>query len=331
MKKIAFISLSVLCAAVWADVIVMNNGDKITGDVTSMENGSITIATEMFGEVKADMANVDTFSIESDQPVHLKDGSIIKGKLTKSDDSTVTITGDTVSSQISAGDIAAINPAPPEPVRWKGRVYGSASVENGNTQSETYGGGAHLSRRGEDDRITLSGDYARSKDYDVVTEHWWDTRAKYDYFISKKTYVFGEGRYEKDAMANLDRRTIIGGGLGHQFIETPEMNFNVEAGLASMHESYENPSTSDSRLSAQAGYHFDKQLMDNLMFISELTYYPSTEQVSDYYLTSFAELRLKINSRMFTNYKFIFDYDATPSQGNTSTDTKHILGVGVDF
>jgi putative salt-induced outer membrane protein YdiY len=330
MRKIAFIFLSVLSMMALADVVVMKNGDKITGTVTSMENGTITIATEMFGDVKADMANVDTFSIESVQPVHLTDGSILQGRLSK-EDSTVTVTGDTVSSRINAEDITAINPAPPEPIRWKGSVYGSVSVENGNTESETYGGGAHLSRRGEDDRITLSGDYARGKDFDVVTEHWWDTRAKYDYFITQKTYVFGEGRYEKDAMANLDRRTILGGGLGHQFIETPEMNFNVEAGLASMHESYENPNTSDSRLSAQAGYHFDKRLMDNLMFINELKYYPSTEQVSDYYLTSFAELRLKINSRMFTNYKFIFDYDATPSQGNNSTDTKHILGVGVDF
>jgi len=34
---------------------------------------------------------------------------------------------------------------------------------------------------------------------------------------------------------------------------------------------------------------------------------------------------------MFTNFKVISDYDATPAQGAHKTDTKYIFGVGWSF
>ena len=109
------------------------------------------------------------------------------------------------------------------------------------------------------------------------------------------------------------------------------MNFSTEAGIASLYEKYEDATDSNSELSAQLGYHFDKKLAKNLSFINDLTYYPSTEQVSDYYLTTSAELRAMLNDSMFTNFKVIFDFDSTPATNSGSTDTKYILGAGWKF
>jgi len=49
------------------------------------------------------------------------------------------------------------------------------------------------------------------------------------------------------------------------------------------------------------------------------------------YLTTSFELRARLTEKMFTNFRTIFDYDATPAPGKSSTDIKHILGVGWDF
>ena len=79
------------------------------------------------------------------------------------------------------------------------------------------------------------------------------------------------------------------------------------------------------------GYHYDQQFNKTFSFIHDLTYYPSTEQFSDYFLTSSAEVRAKINGHLFTNFKVLFDYDATPATGKGCTDTKYMFGVGVNF
>jgi putative salt-induced outer membrane protein YdiY len=124
---------------------------------------------------------------------------------------------------------------------------------------------------------------------------------------------------------------IIGSGAGYQWIETEDLSFSTEFGLASLYEKFDNQTDSNSEVSFQAGYNFGKTLMKNVKFIHDLTYYPSTEEISDYFLTSTAELRAYFSSTMFTTFKVIFDYDATPAIGSHKTDTKYLLGVGYSF
>ena len=101
--------------------------------------------------------------------------------------------------------------------------------------------------------------------------------------------------------------------------------------MASLYERYENQTDSTSELSIQLGYNFDKKLAKNLKFIHDLTYYPSLDKFSDYYLTTTGELRAHFTERMFANFKVIRNYDATPAIGAGSTDTKYMLGLGYSF
>ena len=62
-----------------------------------------------------------------------------------------------------------------------------------------------------------------------------------------------------------------------------------------------------------------------------MSFFPNTADTSDYYLTTSAEFRARINTRMFTNFKVLYDYDTTPATNRKKTDIKYIFGVGVDF
>jgi len=101
--------------------------------------------------------------------------------------------------------------------------------------------------------------------------------------------------------------------------------------LASLYEKFDNQTESNSEVSAQLGYHFDKKLHEKIKFINDLAYYPSLEKVSDYFLTTTAEIRASVTEQVFTNFRVIFDYDTTPAQGKGSTDVKYIFGAGVSF
>ncbi|UCG46648.1 MAG: DUF481 domain-containing protein [Phycisphaerales bacterium] len=322
-----------------ADELLFKNGDRLTGKIVQLVDGKLIFDSVLAGKVTVDINDVQTFSSDVPIQIHLADGTVINQKVSATTERRFAIeTGPALKAQeFETGSVLSINPPEKPRPKWTGNLSGAFTSTHGNTQTDSVSASANLSRRTEKDRTTLGADYARGRQVDPdtgdkkTTEDWWRTRGKYDYFFTKRLYGYLDGRYEKDSIADLDRRVIIGGGGGYQWVESDDMNFSTEAGLASVYEKYDDQSDGDSRLSAQLGYHFDKKLVKIVKFIHELTYYPSTEKISDYYLTSTAELRTNLTENMFTNFKVIFDYDATPAQGSGSTDIKYLLGVGWSF
>jgi putative salt-induced outer membrane protein YdiY len=336
---IEMLCLAGLAHSVYADEIIFINGDRLTGKIDHVLEGKLVFKSDVIGKVTIEMSKIQTFSTDAPIAVHLKDDNILLQKIESSEPGKFAIAGaGTVKAQafdISA--ISSINPPPkPEP-KWTGNISAGLTSTHGNTKTDNISASANLSKRTEKDRTQLSADYvrARQKDPDTgeknTTENWWRSKAKYDYFFTKKLYGYLDGRYEKDAIAQLDRRMIVGGGGGYQWIESEDMNFSTEAGLASLYEKFDNQTESNSEISVQAGYNFDKRLMKNVKFIHELTYYPSIEKFSDYFLTSTAEVRANFTETMFTNFKVIFNYDATPAIGTGATDVKYIWGIGYNF
>ena len=322
-----------------ADEILFPNGDRLTGKIDHLLEGTMVFKSDVIGEVKIDLSKIKTFSTDDPVAVHLKDETVLLQKITSSEPGKFGIEGaGTVKAQdFELASISSINP-PVKPLpKWTGNVSVGVTSTHGNTKSETMSGSFNMSKRTHNDRTSVSMDYAKTKQEDKVTgdkevtEDWWRSKGKYDYFFSKKLFGFVDGRYEKDAIAELDRRMIIGGGAGYQWVESPDLNFSTQFGMASLYEKFNNQTDSNSEISMQAGYNFDKTLMKNVKFIHELTYYPSTDKFSDYYLTTTGEIRANLTSTMFASFKAIFNYDVTPAIGSGSTDTKYLLGVGFNF
>ena len=333
------IGLVWFAAPLAADEIYLVNGDRISGKITTMGDGKLTIESDLAGKVTIDMNNVATFKSNEPIEIQLKDGTGFKKQIEKAEAGKFAVQGDqTLKSQdFSVGSVVTINPPPKEEPKWHGDISGAIVSTHGNTKtlSESFSAAAH--RRSEIDRTQLGFDYyyAKQKNKDTgeteKIQDQWKARGKYDYFFTKKLYGFLDTRYERDAIAELQRRVLIGVGAGYQWVESEPFNFSTDAGVATRYESYYNDTDSSSQMTAQLGYHLDKKLNKTLTFINDLTYYPAFEKFSDYYLTTTAELRAQLTEIMFANFKVVFDYDATPAEGKGNTDVKYILGVGVKF
>lgn len=333
---VMLVLLGVFAQSMYADELIFKNGDRLTGKVNHAVEGKLVFTSNIAGKVTVDMSNIQTFSTDEAVEVHLKDGNVLVQKVVSSKAGRFAVEGtDTVKAQdFDLSQISSINPPKP---KWTGNVSAAVTSTHGNTKTEAISASANLSKRTEKDRTKLSADYARGEQEDPdtgqqnTTENWWRTKAKYDYFFSKKFYGYLDGRYETDKIAELDRRVIVGGGGGYQWIETENMKFSTEGGLASLYEKYENQTDSSAELSAQFGYNLDMKLAKNLKLVHDLTYYPSTEKFSDYYLTSTGEIRAHFTEKMFVNFKVILNYDTTPAIDAGTTDTKYMLGLGYSF
>jgi putative salt-induced outer membrane protein YdiY len=335
----AFVFLGNMCTLLVADEVYLVNGDRISGKVQTLLDGKLTIESALAGKIVIDINNIATFKTDEPVEVRLKDGTSFKQQIEKAEAGKFAVKGgETLKAQdFNVALIAAVNPPPKEEPKWHGEISGAVISTHGNTKNLSESVSAAVTKRGENDRTLLSFDYYYAKQRDEntgemeKTQDQWKARGKYDYFFSKKLYGFIDTRYERDAIAELQRRVLIGAGGGYQWVESEPFNFSTDAGIATRYESYYNDTESSSQVTAQLGYHLDKKLNKTLTFINDLTYYPAFEKFSDYYLTTTAELRAKVTELIFTNFKVVFDYDVTPAEGKGSTDVKYILGVGVTF
>ena len=313
------------------------NGDRITGDLVKLVDGKLVMQTELAGTIKVDVENIETLSSEMPVSIHFPDGTEINAPVEKAAGGKIRIAGET--SEIRQTELAdiLINPPKKEPPRWKGEVSVGLTYTSGNTNNETYAVSGGLKKETERDTITFAADVYKKKvkpkgtSEKVTTEDWWKTRGKYELNLSDRKYIFGEGRYEVDEVALLDRRIIAGGGFGYKWIKSDIENFSVEGGLSNVYEKYDDGSGSTSNLSASAAYHYDRRINDTFSLKHDTSFFPSTEDISDYYLTTSFELRAMISERLFSNFKILYDYDATPAADREKDDVKYILGIGANF
>ncbi|MHC4118343.1 MAG: DUF481 domain-containing protein [Planctomycetota bacterium] len=321
------------------DEVILNNGDRLTGKIDHLVDGKMLFKSDLAGEITVVLSNIRTFSSDGPVTVNLKDGTGLVQQIAAAAPGRFAVVGtDALRAQeFAVDDIASINPPAKPAPKWTGSISAGVTSTHGNTKTEMVSANADVSKRTEKDRTQFSADYAKGDQedpatgQDVTIENWWRARGKYDYFLSKKMYIYADGRYEKDDVALLDRRVIVGGGSGIQWIESEVMNFSTESGLASLYEKYDNMTDSKSELTMQLGYHFDRKINSILKFTHDLTYYPSIEKLSDYFLTSTAGIRADFDASFFANFKTIFNYNVTPAIGAGSTDVKYFFGIGYNF
>lgn len=334
-RTLLCIVLCLLTSACWADQVILKNGDVLTGTIVKLTDSKMVFKSDLAGEITINLTGIRTLSSETPLSIHLKDGTVLQSQVASAEGEEFMITGSALQDQpVKTANITAINP-PAKPIsKWEGQMSAGLSSTHGNTKTESLSGNLRAQKRTEIDRTTVILDYAKGEQENsgvrTTTEDWWRAKGKYDYFISKKWYGFVDGRYERDGVADLDRRMVIGVGGGWQWIETDRTKLSFELGGASLYEQFKG-SVKNSELSAQAGYNLDHKLTDTVQAIHDLTYYPSMDKFSNYFLTTGAELRAYFSARMFGNLRATLNYDTSPATGKGSTDTKYMVGIGLNF
>ena len=353
--------LYVFSSQSFADRVVLKNGDQLKGTVVKMEGGKMVLNSDMLGEVTIDMTNVRSFETDESQELHFSDGTVIHSGVKQDQPGEIAIAdSSTVKAQsFSLADLFSINPPKVPPGSWSGSFNVGFTSSHGNSFDQSGSVSLDATRdniktdyqaksRWANRAIYLIGrserDVATGGKEKFTTEESVGLRSKYDHFFNDKMYGFVNGSWKKDHVADLDRRLVGGGGLGREWVNDGTILFTTDIGAALVHEKYvtkiPNPvpppgmitkSDSSDEISAQLGYLFNWLINERFSFFHDTVYYPSMEEVSDYFLTSSAELRMKINADWHGSVKALLDYDSTPGQGSSTTDMKYILGVGWTF
>jgi hypothetical protein len=334
-SKSALIAASILlscCAALHADEVVLANGDKLNGKVGTIAGGKMKFASPVLGDIVIDMAQVKSFTTDQPATIQIKRDGVVEGKIISGDASKIEVEG---KGEIAQDTIKQINP--PEQ-KWTGSVLANGDLSRGNTNAMNLGVAATAVLRREDqindDRFSLAAAYNFGDtglgDNTVTSAENWNALIKYDKFFNPKLYGYVLSTAEQDHLADLTYRIAPGLGVGYQWIESPQVNFNTEAGVSYVFENHD-PGDTNNYISLRLAYHFDKKLRDNVTFFNNVQYLPAFKDFADYNLYADAGVRTNLTKALFAEFKVQYQRDSTPAPDKKPDDLKFILGAGFTF
>ena len=107
------LSLGLVAAAAGpaaGDTVKLKNGDSLTGKVVSVLDGKVTLKTDAAGEVKIDLAQVDTLATDEAVVIDLANGTHFSGKAVAASGGAFIVETDGMGTQtVSFTALAAVN------------------------------------------------------------------------------------------------------------------------------------------------------------------------------------------------------------------------------
>lgn len=322
-----------ICAGeVFADKIVLENGDTLTGKVEKVIDGKLTIVTEYAGPIVIPISKIKQIDIDDPVAVHLKDGEVLKGKVKTVEDKKLAVESspEREATTVAIESVKSINPPPPPPVKWTGSIAAGGNLQTGNTDRAGASVAIQLGRRTEKDRISFRYLFNYGEENDKVTSrnHYGD--AKYDYFFTPKFYGYLGVEFYNDKFSDTKLRTFVGPGVGYQFWDDPIKSLLFEAGLSYFNwDRYAGGDTDG--ISARLGLNFRYQIFKWLAFNDRFQFYPTIGEGGLYFLRNEAGLTAPLGAGFSLRLANIIDYNSKPEPGFKSTDVQWIAAIQYSF
>ena len=356
----------VLPVSAWADTVVLKNGDRLTGAVSQLAGGKLTLHTEYAGDVAIAFDQVS--SVKMDKPIVLSQETK-KGK--KIDIRRLEITSiektDAGYTVTTASGTEAVPPAGLTTVRtaaaqqayenslrpgwlhaWTATANVSFALARGNSDTTTVGTGMNLTRPTATDKTSLyfTEIYTHDGLLDQTTADHIAAGARYDHNLNPKIFIFGTGDFATDALQFLDLRSVLGGGFGWHAVAQPKQQLDILGGIVWTHENYGSfttanatpppatiftPAETNSFAALDFGEQYTRKLGAASAFTEQAYIFPDLQDTSQYRFTLNAGLSTKIKSFLSWQTTVSDVYVTNPPTGTKTNDFILTTGLGFTF
>jgi putative salt-induced outer membrane protein YdiY len=319
-----------LCAAAAAgDEVKLVNGDRITGKVTGLAGGKLTIDTPHAGKVTIDFAQVASITTETKHKVRMATGEEVEGTL-KGEGGKLKVASEGAAAPVEV-EFAKITHFNKPPTSWKGSLSLAARSTDGNTHTISGLASADLSRTSEIDEFIIRAIYRYGETEGVLTERNAYGLGKYSYKFTERFFGFASVELFRDDFKDLDLRSIAAAGLGYDVIKESWIDFSMDAGLMyvdnNFHELEEDESHAGMRYSAKARV----DLPLGFVLKDVFTLYTNFEESQDFQIRNELTLANTLGAGWSVIGGVITEYDRVPGPGLRRHDDTYFIGIGYAF
>lgn len=338
-----------LCAqSVFADRIVLKNGDRLTGVILRKDAESITVQTDAMGAVKVKWTAVA--EVVSDKPlaVTLADGKIVEGTITANGGRIeIDVNGQKMNIDQSAvkafrskdeqGKFEAEQRRESDKgffAFWSGTIDAGFSMTSGNADTRSLSGGFRAVRETPKTKLSTYANALQVRNSStgtvrITAQSIW-SGARFDADINKKWFAFSSGDFEYNKPQKLDIRAVLGGGVGYHAVRQENANLDFTFGATN---NYENFATGLTRNSAELLFGQDAKVKINkrARFNNRFVFYPNLSHFGDIRVLLDASLQTDINSWLGWQVTIGNRYNSRPVTATEKNDFLMSTGLRVSF
>lgn len=221
------------------DIVILGNGDRITGEIKKLEFGMLKYSTDDMGTIGIEWDHVDFITSTDSFEVELQSGEKFYGRIVKTDmPRKMAISGARARGVLDMSLVVGITPLEK---RFLDRVKGSFSLgysfakANSSTQF-TLNADINYRTNKYNRRLTLDSFLDDRDDVDRSTRN--SAELTLTRFLGMKWLGSIVTGYEQNDELDLDMRINLGAEVGRKVINTNMMTFIVNAGLSATWEEY---------------------------------------------------------------------------------------------
>jgi putative salt-induced outer membrane protein YdiY len=341
----AVLSVFTFCAALFADQVVLKNGDRLTGTITKSDDKTLLIKTEFAGDVTVQWPAVQ--EVSSTQPLHvaLSNGKTVVGPVATGDGNLAVTTTASGTVSVAKGDVTALRSDAEQTAYekslhpglmqgWAGGANVGFALTAGNSETKNLALAFTADRKTLHDEISLYANTVYSSNdapgaIPSTTANSIQSGARYSRNLTPRLFAYGGADFQTDALQELNLRSVLGGGLGFHAIKSDRTTLDFLGGLNYTRENYDAFNRNFAALTL--GEEFAHKLGASTLLSQKLYFFPDLSDTGEYRATFNLGSVTKISKWLGWQNAFGNIYVTNPPAGTKKNDIVLTTGLNVSF
>ena len=317
-----------------AATVVLSNGDRLTGEISSLDEGKLALKTDYAGTVQIDWAMV--WELDTDQRFEIltQSGTRYTGTLRRSAGALEVVT-DAGRESIPPVEVTGLVPlGDGEPAsfwqRLDGAIDAGYSFTRGNadlTQSSLGIHGEYV-REEYKAQVTASSIFSRQDDAPSTSRH--ALNGRFDRFLGPRALAFFLGGLERNDRQKLNLRTITGGGLGWRLVKNKNTELSIRGGVTFTNERFQDGVELSSG-EALGQIEWNTLWFGRVELSTDARFYPSLTQSGRYRIEYDSTMRVPLVSRLAWSLSLFDRFDSDPPLPVQRNDYGLVSAFGFTF
>jgi putative salt-induced outer membrane protein YdiY len=304
MRKVhlcVVLSVFALGSTLFADQVVLKNGDRLTGTITKSDNKTLLIKTEFAGDVTVQWPAVQ--EVTSTQPLHvaLSNGKTVVGPVTTTDGSLAVVTPASGTVTVAKADVTGLRSDAEQTAfdkslhpglsqGWVGGANIGFALTAGNSETKSLAIAFTGDRKTLHDEIALYENtvYSTNNSPGTTPSTTADSNqagARYSRNLNPRLFAFVGADFQTNALQDLNLRTVLGGGLGLHAIKTDRTTLDFLVGPNYTREDY--TTVTNSFVALTIGEELTRKVGASTVVTQKLYFFPDLTNTPGQYRAAF--------------------------------------------
>ncbi len=325
------LSLTVL-ASQKSDIVVLINGNAVTGEIKSLEFGTLKYSTDSMGTVSIDWEDIISVTTNQYVEVEVESGKRYYGNLELTEDAnTISVGFGEAADKIEMVQVVRLTPIARNE-KFVDRIEGSTTF------------GFNTDKASEVTQLRLTGDlrYRTQKylvglkiDSSVTDQQGRDTTQRqslginYQRFRADRWFTDWTLSGEKNDEQGINSRFVAGGGVGRYLVQTNKNQFSVTAGLVATRETFTNEDSGTTQAEGKLSVRYlHRSLLPESNIIFSTTAFPLLKDLTSFRAETNLTFRREVINNLFFDLSVYHYYLSSPPEGSAKVDYGVVTSLG---